>query len=62
MSEPTEPSARDGDNVDRALGELFGILKDALGDLQEANEVTAAIERLIDAKIRAAFKPRIHQA
>jgi hypothetical protein len=60
MSDPTEPSAEDGDNVDRALGELFGVLKGALGDLQEANELTAAIEHLVDAKIRAALRPRIH--
>jgi hypothetical protein len=34
-----------------AAGSLFRLLKNALGDPDLAGEVTAAIERIIDAKI-----------
>lgn len=34
-----------------ATGSLFRLLKNALGDPDLAGEVTAAIERIIDAKI-----------
>lgn len=59
MSDPTRPTT---EGIDRALDELFGILKDMLGDLQKAGEITAAVEQLIDAKIQAATRPRIHRA
>ncbi len=38
-----------------AAGALYGLLTIALGDSDQASRITAAIERLIDAKVAAAI-------
>ncbi|MCB8819795.1 hypothetical protein [Microvirga rosea] len=40
-----------------AAGSLFRLLKDAVGDADLASDITAAIERMIDAKIASRPAP-----
>jgi hypothetical protein len=39
-----------------ATGALYGLLTNILEDADQASRITAAIERLIDAKLAAAFR------
>jgi hypothetical protein len=39
-----------------AAGAVYGLLTNALGNADQASRITAAIERLIDAKIAAALR------
>jgi hypothetical protein len=58
MSETHLPPAAPLGQTELAIGGLYRHLREALRDPDEATAITVAIERLIDAKIKAALEKR----